>query len=666
MISNADQLSEGRYLEAYSKAKTADGVNLLANLRPKEAVLVVPTDAKTPVDIEKSVKGSPSQEITEIIPDYPDARPVTTKRITADLLEVGDIVTIAQGSSPPADAVIVSGVSTFDETSLTGEARPVPKADGDMVYAGTINLGQVINARITKVSGETLLDEIVNVVREGQNRHAPIERIADRVTAYFVPIICFLAVTTWVVWLVLGTSGSLPEEYLDISEGGWYFWSLSFAIAVFVVACPCGIGLAAPCALHVGTGLAARHAILAKGGGEAFQEASALDCVVFDKTGTLTHGVEPVVTDEEILFQDNAIMVINLAVRLLEEGSTHPLARAMVNYFRNKPSANGRIMTTEEIAGKGSRGTIDIGGVHFEALIGNQRLMEEHNVDIPPHRSDQLASWQITGKSVVLFAIRSDESPLFRPEFLLAAIFATADPIREEAPFVIKGLGKSGIDVWMITGDNPLTASAVAKQVGIPNNRVIAGVLPTEKVHHPQTHTYYHTDIPQADKVRSLQSLATTRPLSTPRRLLNFLRRTQPPRRAIVAMVGDGINDAPALSTADVGIAIGSGSDIAMQTSKFILVSSDLTSLLTLTDLSHAVIRRVKFNFLWACVFNIIAIPLAAGLLFPITPGRVRLKPVWAALAMALSYAPQPPSLTYSSSTDRNVARYPSFAAHYF
>jgi len=441
------------------------------------------TDVQQPVDIEKSIKNSPSQDITDMVPDYPNSRPVTTKRVTADLLEVGDIVAIAQGSSPPADAVVVSGASAFDESSLTGEARPVPKADGDTVYAGTINLGQVVNARIAKVSGETLLDEIVHVVREGQNRHAPIERIADRVTAYFVPVICFLAVTTWVVWLALGISGSLPDDYLDTNEGGWYLWSLSFAIAVFVVACPCGIGLAAPCALHVGTGLAAHHAILAKGGGEAFQEASALDCVVFDKTGTLTHGVEPVVTDEEIRCQDSkAVMVVNLAVRLLEEGSTHPLARAMVNYFKNKPSADGLVVTTEEIAGKGSKGIIDVGGVHFEALIGNQRLMAEHDVDVPADQADRLASWQTTGKSVALFAIRSDESPLFGPEFSLAAMFATTDPIREEASFVIKGLAKSGIDVWMITGDNPTTAAAVAKQVGIPNNRVIAGVLPTEKV----------------------------------------------------------------------------------------------------------------------------------------------------------------------------------------
>lgn len=614
----------GRFLEAYSKAKTADDMNLLAKLRPKEAVLVEPTtEDTTEIDIEKSLQVSPVQDSSSA-PEYNDSRSVALRRVPVDFLEVGDIVSIAQGSSPPADAIVVSGTSTFDESSLTGEARPILKSPGDTVFAGTINQGQVINARVSKAGGETLLDEIVDVVREGRNKRAPIERIADKVTAYFVPAICFLAVTTWIVWLSLGITGILPSDYLDLEEGGWYLWSLSFAIAVFVVACPCGIGLAAPCALHVGTGLAASHAILAKGGGEAFQEASLLDCVVFDKTGTLTQGVEPVITDEEVLPPEaSAIDIVYLASRLLEEGSIHPLARAIVSYCQHKRAAKGRCISAEEVAGKGSKGIIEANGNLFEAIIGNERFMDEHDVVMSPQNSSRLAAWKQDGKSVILVALRSNDNSAFSSKFELAAMFATADPIREEAPFVIQGLRASGIDVWMITGDNPITASAVASQIGISADRVIAGVLPSEK----------------ADKIRELQSIATIRPRSIVRRFIDWVlrHRGNTQRRAIVAMVGDGINDSPALSVADVGIAIGSGSDVAIQTAKFILVSSDLCSLLTLTDLACAVVRRIKFNFLWACVFNVIAIPLAAGILFPFTPQRVRLEPVWAALAMALS-----------------------------
>jgi Cu+-exporting ATPase len=473
----------GRALEAWSKSKTADGVNLLAGLRPKEAMMVEPvTEHATRVDIEKSLGVSPAQDISST-PEYTDGRPVATRKVPVDFLEIGDIVSIALGSSPPADGIVVAGTSNFDESSLTGEPLLIPKSPGDTVYAGTINHGQVINARVVKIGGETLLDEIVNVVREGQNKHAPIERIADKVTAYFVPCICFLAVTTWILWLSFGLTGTLPPDYLDIDEGGWYLWSLSFAIAVFVVACPCGIGLAAPCALHVGTSLAARYGILAKGGGEAFQEASLLDCVVFDKTGTLTQGIEPVITDEEVFFRnDSAAAIIYLAARLLEEGSTHPLARAMVNHCQNKPVASGRCLVTEEIAGKGSKGTIEANGDLYEAVIGNERFMDEHDVMITPQNLSRLNYWKQEGKSVILLAARSKDSSGFSSKFELAAIFATADPIRGEAPFVVDGLRRSGIDVWMITGDNAITASAVATAVGIPQDRVIAGVLPTEKV----------------------------------------------------------------------------------------------------------------------------------------------------------------------------------------
>lgn len=473
-------LTTGRFLEAYTKAKTANGVSLLAGLRPKEAVLLEPIlNDTTQTEIEAS---SPIPEISKINPEYSDNRPVISRRIPVDFLEVGDIVTIAQGSSPPSDATVTSGVSSFNESSLTGESNPNPKCVGDEVFAGTINVGQVINARIKKLTGESMIDQIVNVVREGQNRHAPIERIADRVTAFFVPAICFLASCTWIVWLALGVSGFLPVDYLNINEGGWYLWSLSFAIAVFVVACPCGIGLAAPCAIYVGTGLATSYAILARGGGEAFQEASRLDCVIFDKTGTLTKGVEPIITDEKIISGgESALRVTYLVARLIEEGSSHPLARAIVNFCNGKSIAAGRCVSTMEIAGKGSKGSIEIEGIVYDAIIGNERFMDEHSVVMIEMDVELLRSWKQQGKSIILLAIKSDASSTFGPTFTLAAMFATTDPIREEAPSVISGLQGNGMEIWMITGDNPITASAVARQVGIPENRVIAGLLPTEK-----------------------------------------------------------------------------------------------------------------------------------------------------------------------------------------
>lgn len=407
--------------------------------------------------------------------------------------------------------------------------------------------------------------------------------------------------------------------------------------------------------MHVGASLAARNAILAKGGGEAFQEASKLDVVVFDKTGTLTQGVEPVVSQELIV--DTKVYgedVVFYVTRALEETSVHPLARALVNHVDGKKPSSPQgweTMKTEEVPGKGTRGsfTSNNGKLKHDAVIGNERFLNENQTSGLRQHSALLNSWKALGNSVILLAIRSTPisvssngtpstpSPAAfnkelgspsstQPVYTLAAIFATTDPIRPEASTVIRALQGDKIAVWMITGDNPITAAAVANQVGIPPENILANVLPTEK----------------ADKIRHLQSLP---PLRKPSRWNIFpssssSKTLQPTtatgQRSIVAMIGDGINDAPALSISDVSVSIGSGSDVAMQTSKFILVSSDLRSLYTLLQLSRAVIRRVKFNFLWACIFNVLAIPLAAGVLYP-TEKRVRLSPVWAALVMALS-----------------------------
>ncbi|KAF2196980.1 copper-transporting P-type ATPase [Delitschia confertaspora ATCC 74209] len=589
----------GRFLEAYSKTRAGDAVTSLGKLRPDTAILVEPATGD--------------------------------QKVPTDLLEMGDIVRVPHGASPPFDGTIVEGTTDLDESSLTGESRAVHKTIGDTVYSGTINKGMPVKVRLTTISGTSMLDHIINVVREGQTRRAPVERVADIITSHFVPFVTAVAIITWLVWLILGMSGTLPRSWRGDGSGGWALWSLRFAIAVFVVACPCGIGLAAPTALFVGGGLAAKYGILVKGGGEAFQEASSLDCIVFDKTGTLTQGGDPAVTDHLVHPGQEEELVFSI-VKDLESNSSHPVAHALASFCTTKPTMPLSITNVTEIPGKGLQGTLSLDSQIVTAVIGNEAFLSEHHVDIPNSVYALLSSWQSQGKSVALVALSrpptattpsASQSALW--EF--AAAFAISDPVRPDAASTIAALRKRGIDVWMLSGDNERTAQAVGAQVGILSTNVIAGVMPDQK----------------AEKIRYLQRSLTKR--STNKRSRNS--------RATIAMVGDGINDAPALSTADLSIALSSGSDIALSSSSFILLSTKLSTLLTLLDLSRAVFRRIWFNFGWALVYNIIAMPIAAGVLYPITTGggkdgsmghdgmstakHVKLDPVWASLAMALS-----------------------------
>jgi Cu+-exporting ATPase len=609
----------GRFLEAYSKAKTGDAVTSLGKLRPDEAVLI---------DSEKR-----------------------DSKIDTDLLEVGDIVRVHHGTSPPFDGVVLDGNSSFDESSLTGEARPVKKIASDTVFSGTINKGAPITIKITSISGTSMLDQIIAAVREGQTRRAPVERVADTITSHFVPFVIAVAIITWLVWLVLGTTGGIPKSWKNDGAGGWALWSLRFAIAVFVIACPCGIGLAAPTALFVGGGLAAKHGILVRGGGEAFQEASSLDCIVFDKTGTLTEGGDPAVTDHKFSGTQNSSLVLGIT-KALELQSNHPIARALVSFCDKQLQDSPIAVDVDEVPGKGLKGTFRIDAHEIVAIIGNEGFMADHHVPIDAENLAALQSWKSQGKSIALIALQlpsvpdaiiseANRSP---PTWQLACIFSIADPLRPEAISVIAALKQRNIDVWMLSGDNPVTANAVGQQIGIPSSNIIAGVLPDQK----------------AEKIKYLQQ-TLTKPRKNGTFNIPFLRSNKT-KRATVAMVGDGINDAPALSTADLSIAIGSGSDIALSSSSFILINSRLTTILTLLDLSRVVFRRVYFNFGWALVYNLIAMPVAAGVLFPITTGtdhmdmhhngvgmqggmamensgkkHIRLDPVWASLAMALS-----------------------------
>ncbi|KAK0382778.1 hypothetical protein NLU13_9873 [Sarocladium strictum] len=574
-------LLAGRLIEAYSKSKTGDAVEKLGKLRPDTANLVE--------NYRKSNQ--------------------TTTQVPLDHLEFGDIIMVPNGASPPADGEILKGETTFDESSLTGESRPVKKGEGDDVFAGTINKGSAVTIRVTGTSGKSMLDQIVEIVREGQTKRAPIEQVADTMTTYFVPFITFFALCTWAVWMGLALSGAIDDHSTHTTAGAVAF-AFRFAIAVFVIACPCGLALAAPTAIFVGGGLAARYGILAKGGGEAFEKGSKVDCVVFDKTGTLTEGGEPKVTDSSMWpvgkvegVSDDALLS---ALKAVEESSTHPIAKAIVAFCGSTNTAC-ELVSVEETAGRGLRGNCKADGRDaFEIAVGNEALMQDLGIEQVEAMASTLQEWKEGAKSVALVAVKASGHKTWS----LAAALSISDPIREEAPTVIKNLQSAGIQVWMLSGDNLTTARAVASRVGIPLDNVLAEVLPSEK----------------AAKISYLQ------------RTLGSSNGKRP--RATVAMVGDGINDSPALTTADVGIAIGSGSDVAISSADFVLATSSLNSVPTLLSLSRAVLRRVKFNFGWAVMYNMIALPVAAGALYAVKTrdgGHVMLDPVWAALAMALS-----------------------------
>lgn len=573
----------GRLLELVSKSKTADAIATLGNLKVSHATLVKP--------LHEEFGGDEGARVIDV-----------------KYLEADDLIVISTGESPPVDCIVMEGQSEFDESALTGESTPVTHGTGEQVFSGTVNIGNTsIVAKIMSLDGDSLIDQIVSTVRDGQLRKAPIARTADRLTGYFVPMIVVAAVLTWVIWLALAYSGSLPDSYLDIDIGGWTVWSLEFAIAVFVIACPCGLGLAAPTALFVGSGLAAKYGILAKGGGVAFQDGANTKVVCFDKTGTLTMG-EILVSDCDFTSDDTNVKTIALQVaRDLELSSKHPIAKAVLSFIdASHDMSNNKVPNVETISGKGLYGEVvfdkgdDVWNTHkpTSAIAGNEALMNDYGVEITEKHKATLTKWKGECKSVVLVALQCEQ--LFQDtNHHLVLMFACRDRIRDDAKPVIAYLQKKlGIECWMITGDNSLTAEAIGSEIGILPNRIISEVLPDEK---------------QA-KVKSLQRNRTT-----------------------VAMVGDGINDAPALSTADVGIALASGTDLAVSSSDFILLTKKypLLTLVTLFDLSKVVFRRVKFNFAWSLIYNMIGLPIAAGVIYPYKNSR--LNPVWAAAAMALS-----------------------------
>lgn len=576
----------GRFLEAYTKAKTGEAVNMLANLKPSEAYLVRPDNGKA------SANAEPQETAVSMI--------------STDMLEVGDVVSIPLGNSPPTDGTIKQeGTFLFDESSLTGEAKPVKKTMGDQVFAGTVNMSHPVRMIVTELGGTSMLDKIVAVVREGQGKRAPIERIADVITGYFAPVVTLIAIITWVVWLSLGEGGVLPKNWLDVQQGGWAFWSLEFAIAVFVVACPCGIGLAAPTALYVGGGLAAKDHILVQGGGEAFQEASNMDVVVFDKTGTLTEGKMQVNSFD--ILDDSQDAALALAIsKALEESSTHPIAIAISGFcdakLKGLPALSIDISEIQEVSGSGMKGIFTVNlpeagnKITYEATLGNQRFPTSEDTT---GLSGLLTKYQNLGQSIATLSIRRTDFGSVEQSTPIA-VFAITDPLRPTTASVMQTLQYNhNLSVHMCTGDNAATARSIALQLGIPIANVRANVLPHEK----------------AEYIKSLQD--------------------QEGKRKIVAFVGDGTNDTPALAAADVSIALSSGSDVAITQASFILLNSDLETILKLVKLAKRVFWRVKMNFIWAAIYNVCLIPVAAGVTYP--AGRWRLGPVWASAAMAAS-----------------------------
>ncbi|PZN12405.1 MAG: heavy metal translocating P-type ATPase [Bacillota bacterium] len=469
--------------------------------------------------------------------------------VPVDAVEVGDIVIVRPGEKIPVDGVIIEGRSAVDESMLTGESLPVEKGPGDEVIGATVNTTGTFKFRATKVGKDTALAQIVRIVEEAQASKAPIQAFADRVSNYFVPAVIAIAVITFGAW------------YLATRD---FTTALLSATAVLVIACPCALGLATPTAVMVGTGRGAENGILFRGG-EHLEATGTLNAILLDKTGTITVG-KPSVTDVVAEGMDEAELL--RLVASAEKNSEHPLASAIVERARQEGLQLEEPSDFEAIPGHGVRATV--GG--RELYVGNRRLMERQGIDLAGIR-DRLEALEDQGKTVMMATV----------DGRLAGLIAVADTIKENAPEAIAELQRMGLEVWMITGDNARTARAIARQAGIPPERVLAEVLPAEK----------------AGKVRELQA-----------------------RGLKVAMVGDGINDAPALATADVGIAIGTGTDVAIEAANVTLMRGDLRGLVAAIDLSRATLAKIRQNMFWALIYNALGIPVAAlGYLSPVLAG---------------------------------------------
>ena len=525
----------GKYLETRSKSKTGGAIEALIDLAPKTATVVADDGTEATVDVDA------------ILP--------------------GQILRVRPGESIPVDGVVLEGASAVDESALTGESIPVEKTAGDTVNAATVNRTGSFTFRATRVGADTSLAKIIQLVEDANATKAPIARMADKVAGVFVPAVFVISAVTFAVWMAL--TGSINE-------------ALTSAVAVLVISCPCALGLATPVAIMVGTGKGAEMGILFKSA-EALESLRSVGTVVLDKTGTVTRG-KPAVTDIVVTtradgspaMSEKALLKLAAA---LERSSEHPLAEAIMA----ECEARGIVARmVEDFAAVPGRGVTAREGQNVIAA-GNAHLMDELGAKVPAGLAEQFAA---EGKTPLFFAKNGE----------LVGTIAVADEVKETSAEAIAALRKLGVDVRMLTGDNRVTAEAIARRVGLTSEQVIADVLPADKERH----------------VRELQDAGGK-----------------------VAMVGDGINDSPALARADVGLAIGTGADIAKEGADVVLMRSDLMDVARAIELSRATIRNIKQDLFWALFYNGIGIPLAAGVFFPLTGWQ--LSPMFGAAAMSLS-----------------------------
>jgi P-type Cu+ transporter len=529
------------------------------------------------------------QPPTAVLVEMDDSGHVTSEsEIDFSLVQQGDTLKVFPGAKIPTDGEVLLGNSSIDESMITGESIPVEKVKGSQVIGGTINQKGLIVMRATRVGSHTSLAQIIRYVQDAQTDKAPIQVFADRVSAVFVPGVVALSVITFTVWFFLASNGVVVPPV----GSSPFLFALLFAMSVIVISCPCALGLATPTAVMVGTGIGAENGILIKGGSH-LETAHRITTIIFDKTGTITQG-KPIVTEFEFIpfaeqrrgsngssrsEQRFTPEDIHSFVASAESNSEHPLARALLDYCSGLCPSVPPATEFQYSSGQGISCLVQGNRV----LIGNRSWMVAHEIDVDSSVESRMRSLEHAGNTVVLVGINTD----------LHAIGAVADPVKPEARAAIAHLRGMGLSCWLVTGDNKRTAEAVARHVGVDN--VIAEVLPGQK----------------SEKVRQLQYAG-----------------------AVVAMVGDGVNDSPALAAADVGIAIGAGTDIAIEAADVVLMKSNLLDVITAIDLSRATFNRIRLNYLWAIVYNVLGIPLAAGLFYPL---GITIPPIVAGLAMAFS-----------------------------
>ena len=526
----------GRYLEARAKKRTSDSIRELIGLQPTVA---------TAIEVDQS---------GEII---------SQKEVSIADIVLDDLLLVKPGEKIPVDGDVVGGQSYVDESMINGEPIPKVKMDGEEVFAGTINQDGVLHIRAKKIGKETVLSNIIRLVEKAQSSRPPVQKFANTIVSYFIPVILTIAIIVFCIWYFV--------------LGGTLLFSLTCLISILVVACPCALGLATPTAVTVGVGRAAEFGILIKNG-DTLENAGQIDVAAFDKTGTITEGKPEV--DDIIAYDGSEEELIKLAASV-EQNSTHPIAKAIVNRAKELNIELDQTSGFENVTGKGLKADLNSN----EVLAGNLSLMESYDVEVSPDAIENYHELEKLSKTIIFLAENKH----------VKGILSLSDKIKANSKRTIEELHNMGVETYMLTGDNEATALTVAREVGIDN--VEAGILPENK--------------------------------------LDIVKKTQANHTKKVLFVGDGINDAPALTQADIGVAMGNGTDIAMESGDIVVMEGDLENVVAAVQFSKKVMRRIKENIFWAFAYNSILIPIAAGVLYPAF--GITFEPALAGLAMALS-----------------------------